>query len=399
MKRMLRVLLAVPLCCLSFPAFAQDPPAAGQPGPLAMFAEQHSDELCGNFASLPVDACREIIGITAESVSGGEFDFDELKARLKDKLLEPEILNSALTKAFSGRVPFGIKLKGFESDDDSADASLGVAYDANYNFLSRSYGGRGNWNKRVAVDFSATGNVAFKQSVNPNDFLDTKLTVDGSWSTAMPVQSEEYQRQLTNFALAWAQCDEDEPETQECRDARDAGYRMLDEATAYLNGFQYYEFGLDAGVESDQSFNAVQTKFSAFAFGQYEDWGTNSIIGALGLTPAARIAIDRVDPNKDTPRALAGDSSSFFRFSGEVSLWLPINVSSELPLVFTANYRYYRELGASDVISRAGLEDSALLTLSISGTNGIFVSYSSGELPLDAESDNVVELGWQYYFK
>ena len=49
------------------------------------------------------------------------------------------------------------------------------------------------------------------------------------------------------------------------------------------------------------------------------------------MTPAVRLGVDTIDPNNKTPRALAGDNTSYYRFSGEVSLWAPLTEISGTP--------------------------------------------------------------------
>ncbi|MDH3228884.1 MAG: hypothetical protein OEN55_03725 [Alphaproteobacteria bacterium] len=372
------------------PAFSQDSPPANPQ--VASLVETFGDAVCAGLELLPQESCKEVLTAATSSSANGAFD----AAALADKLKQPEILNSALSKAFGGSVPLGLEFKVFDSGD--GESSLGVAYDVQYDFLDASYGEGGKWNKRVAVEFDATGNVAFERTANPRDFLDTTLNLSASWSTALPQQDLAFGAKLTQLAVDTAICSDQEIETEQCRKTRQDAFAMFDQATRFLKGFQRYEFGFEGGIESDQEFDATQSKVGTFAFAQYDAWRRDSLLGTLKLFPAVRVSVDYVTPDDETPRALAGDDSSFYRFAGEVSLWRLLSELAGTPVVLTANYRYYAEIGASDLVRDAGLDDYGLVTVSLSGTNGVFVSYSSGELPLDTDHDNVVEIGWKVNF-
>ncbi len=188
----------------------------------------------------------------------------------------------------------------------------------------------------------------------------------------------------------------DEEVNEQCQAARTRGYALLDSTTDFLKSFQYHEFGLEVGYESDQQFEASQTALGAFVYSQYEAWSNSGFLGALNITPAVRLGIDQIDPNDETPRAMAGDDSSFLRASGEVSLWVPL--PTDQPLALTVSYRHYREISASSVVKDANLDSYNVRTIGLTGPFGLFVTYSSGQLPLDLHSDNVVALGWRTFF-
>lgn len=383
--------LSVLLTLLSANAVAQDAPLFDLRGLLDQAFAEESARLCESFAPMPVESCTSIIAAAKNSFAGESAD--GIKATLKEELTNPDFLNSALSKAFGGGLPLGLEFKAL--DGQNGDTVLGLAYAIDYEFASTDVSERSKWNRNYAFALNATGTVTENGDENPRNLLESKITAFGTYSTKIPQQSDEFGERLTAYALATALC-EGNPETQECQDAADKGFAMLDSTTEFLSAFQYYEFGLDAGLESDQDFDAQQTSLSAYLFGQYESWGNQSLLDILNVSPSARIGLDSIDPNDDTPRAIAGDSSSFYRFSGELSLWIPLQ--TRVPLALTFNYRYYKELGASSAVEDANLDSFNLRTVSLTGTNGIFASYSSGRLPLDMQNDNVLEIGWRTYF-
>jgi hypothetical protein len=347
---------------------------------------------CPRLEPLPEEACREILAAAAESTADSPVDLDALEEALKDELTKPDFLNSALAKVFGGEVPLGLEFK--ELDGENGEPALALSYAINYELARKGVTTDGAWNRSYALAFNATGTYTQDPLENPRNFLDTKLTAFGSRSTRIPEQSLEFGQQLTEAALRNVAC---EGETSpECEGAADEVFMLLDDTMGFLKAFRYQEFGLDAGLESDQEFDVKNRKFSAFYFSQYESWGSNSVLDLLNVTPAFRVGLDSIAPNSLTPRALAGDDSSYLRFAGEVSFWIPLG--ARVPLALTLNYRHYRELDPSDIVKNANLDSYDIRTLSLTGTNGLFVTYSSGRLPFDVQGDDVVALGWKTYF-
>jgi hypothetical protein len=48
-------------------------------------------------------------------------------------------------------------------------------------------------------------------------------------------------------------------------------------------------------------------------------------------------------------------------------------------------------------VKSLGLDDFSFYTIVLGGSQGVYVSYSDGRLPLDAASDQVFELGYQFH--
>lgn len=249
------------------------------------------------------------------------------------------------------------------------------------------------WNKYFELNFTATGTVVQNKGVNPRNYLDTKLTLAGRFTKRIPPRDVTFGTRLTNYAVTTAQCPD--PPDNDCLEARREGLAMFDSTVAFMRLFSSVRFGLDAGYESNQSFTVTQQKISGFVYGQVESWGSGSLLRMVN--PAVRLAVDRIVPGSETPRAMAGDDSDYHRASAEAWFWIPIGATGGAPLVLTFNFRRYRELGASDVVKAANLDSYTLRTLTLSGTNGSFVSYSSGWLPFD-QDDDVLALGWAMHF-
>ena len=359
--------------------------------------QQHSATICDKFSALPPESCTALVKAAAESASWDKVDKNALKEGLKEGFAQPQFLNSALNKAFGETPPIGLKFKSLDVED--GDNVLAVTFEYAHSINKKRIESKNGWNRSIATDFKATGTLTQDAAKNPHNFIEAKFTLNGNWFTDIPEHGEEFAKALSDLSLAAAQCGGGVTElTPENCKANEKGLNYLASTSEFLNSYQNYQLGVDLGYEADQEFKATQTKVSAFVFAQYEDWGDNSWLGALSVTPAVRLGVDTIDPNNKTPRALAGDNTSYYRFSGEVSLWAPLTEISGTPIVFTFNYRYYKELSPSEIVKNGNLDSYQFKTYSLSGTNGLFVSYSSGRLPFDRQTNNVVELGWQTHF-
>lgn len=350
---------------------------------------------------IPSTLCSEALACAAQSISGKGCDESTLKQTARQELKKPEFLNSALSNWMGQKTPFGFEFKTLDSEESGASV-LGLTYDIDRAFF------KGSEVKNTAKyiveregSFNASGTITNDSDKNPRNFLETKLTASQSYTTRIPVQSREFADQLTELVRAEAvACDYegDSPPT-ECLEATAASQAQFNTTSEFLTSFQYLKGGLEAGYESDQKFDATQSTLGIFLYAQYEDWGTHSWAGKFKVTPSLRLAVNRINPNDDTPRALAGDDSSYYRVSGDVSVWMPLGTLYDRILVFTANYRHYSELDPSSIVKDTRLDSYNLRTFSLSGPNGLFVSYSSGKLPFDQQSDDVVALGFKTYFK
>ncbi len=357
--------------------------------------EKNLDSTCDKFASLPEETCAELVTAGAKSSVGLNVDMDALKESIK----KPELLNSILLKAYGNKIPLSLEFKLLDSKD--GENVLGITYSIDYALLKKNSHGQGSWNERTELTFLASGTIANSSKRNPRNFLDTRLILSSAYTTRIPQQKIDFAEKLTDASFGAAQaCDNNTARFSEetCAKAREKALSLLDSSSDFLHAFQRYELGIDIGIESDQAFDASQTKYGIFTNGQYESWGANTLFGSLGLTPAFRLAVDGVNPGRETYRALVGDASLFYRIAAEISLWMPVGTYLNKKIVFALNYRNYSEISPSSIVKAAGLQAYSLWSISLSTPSGLFASYSSGELPLDQASDDVLELGWKTYF-
>lgn len=288
---------------------------------------------------------------------------------------------------------FEFKFKTLEAKN--GESVIGVSYEIEKNIkniIVDTAGGK--WNKSYSMGFNASGTVTQNKLENPRNFLNTTVEFNTIYYSKIERHSDEYADELDDLIKVLARCSEEKSNSSECQSARKKQKLIMQEISAY----NIFEFGFDAGYETDQSFSVKQEKISLVAFSHFDYFKEDSFLGATQIKPALLLSLDSIDPNEETPRAKAGDNSSYYRFSGEVSLSMPIDTESKVPLTLAYNYRYYDEISASQVVKDANLDSYHLRTWSLAAANGLFLSYSEGRLPFDLNDDNVVELGWATNF-
>lgn len=358
---------------------------------------KYKEDICKKLTPLPLESCENLIKAALDSQASGTYDKDKLTNAITDTLTgSPVYGNSALSAAFGNAIPLNLEFKTLESKD--GNSVLGLTYGIQKKLKNSFIAPSNQWVKSIDLDFNASGTLTQNKLENPRNFLDTKISGYLGYTTRIPIQTLDFGHKLTDYAFDALQCDAGDEETQECTKAKVSGLELLESTTSFLTSFQRYTFGLDAGYETDQSFTAKQEKISAFFFGQFESWGSTTFLSALNINPSFRVGLDSITPNADTPRAKAGDDSKFYRLSGEASFWIPLNNFKNIPVSLTFNYRYFKELNPSEIVKSNKLDSDRLSTWSLTGTNGLFASYSSGKLPFDIKNENVVELGWKTYF-
>lgn len=355
--------------------------------------EQKSEVICEKYKALPLLSCQALVKAAGMSVANMDVDDEALKSDMAKGFSNPEYLNTALYNAFGETVPLGLKFKFFDVED--SDSVVGLTFDINYGLKKTQLVPKNGWNRSYRADFKASGTVTQDAYKNPFNFIEASFNFSGNLYTDIPNMDDEYARMLGDFAFQAAQCAD---LTAENCPANAKGQALLDSTVQFLNSYQSYHVGFDLGYEAEQNFEAKQSRVRVYAFAQYEDWGDSGWLGAIDLTPSIRLGVDSINPNKETPRAIAGDDSSFYRLSGEASIWMPVAEYSGEQIVFTFSYRYYKELNPSEIVEEAGLDTYQIKTYGLTGSNGLFVTYVSGRLPFDQKSNNVIELGWQTHF-
>lgn len=359
----------------------------------SLFAQEQTknseEALCPS--ALDADTCKTIIkgltdGLRAKLNSTGDHE-QILKDMWSDKNLQVSILNSPFLSNRLETLPVDVTFKVIDIQD--GDSVLGMEFQYAKNISRTIYGNGGSREKSYGFDFSLDGTATQDDEKNPRNFINTKLSF--SFSNHPNFNEAKAVKSLTKNVFC---IEEENIEKLECG-------TLLADATAgffdQVGSTFYFDYGIDLTYEADQAFDAHNTLVSAFAIASYEDFRRDSFLGSNSIVPTVRIAVDTVEPS-NSPRVLAGDDSSYERFSGEFHLSVPLTKLLNIPYLFSFNYRIYEEIGASEIVEQAGLESYHLRTYSLSDPAGLVVSYSSGRLPFGLEEQQTIEIGFQTYF-
>ncbi len=310
---------------------------------------------------------------------------------------------------------FNVQFRTFQTADNPL-ASLGFTYDFNYDYAK--YTERNN--NRVANSFGLTakGNVAFKKQLNPVDFLETKAHYNYARFIGGVVTQQDTAifTELNNirFELAGMQ-DVQSKEAIELWE--ELGKKLV------MSNQYYYAFSTKFSFESNQDFTKKQfvpgisvdlgakawnTKKPLsylnifdypFAVLRYIT-GTDKTFTVYGSTiPTAQFTLDYVVPSDDTTRNnLTGNLNPYSRIKFETGFRTFITRIKKENIFFNANYRYYRELNAPEVIRKANLGNASYFIMALQTTSGFYFSYAKGKLPFDSKNDKIYSIGFSYAF-
>jgi hypothetical protein len=313
------------------------------------------------------------------------------------------------------------KFKAFEADA-ADDAALGFSYDYQKSVQSHALACSAKaCAQGLDLSLSAVGNVAFDSERNPNDFLETALSFAFFRSVGGVSQlSDRAFTQVQQLRAAFV--------AAKTADSEEAIIRQLQELVrpALTDQF-YWEAASDISLESDQNFDRKQLVYGVHALLEVKGWSDDSAFAKFNLLdypfaalraftgyescsgggsacfvprgtslPTVLVGIARVSPQDNDPRALVGEAADFDRLRIEASFRTPIARAGEDRLYISANYRYYKELDASAAVRSLGLDSFDYYTVVLGGSEGVYVSYTEGKLPLDVISDRVFELGYQF---
>ena len=353
-------------------------------------------ETCENY-NLPLVLCENFVNAFFDSISQAESedrlkDFqsilaEQVKANIKSQDMWVELANSSGLLGSKLDDSLFLELKVVDVEDADSVVGLDFSYENEFNRNYLADDENSSLASYWTLSVNASGFITQDAEENPRNFLEAKIGFLGGSYTKVPIQPDS----VTKAAYRFSQ----DIDNQQLRDDF---WALMDNVTKPLGGFTYLKYGIDFGFETDQEIDAKNSVISAFGFARYESWSKNSMLGSLGIVPSIRLAIDEVNPNAQTPRALAGDDSTYSRFSGQVALWMPLGQFTNQPYFVGFSYQTYRELSASDIVKNANLDAYHLRTFTVSTPSGIFASYSSGRLPFDLTSQQTVELGFKTYF-
>lgn len=308
-----------------------------------------------------------------------------------------------------------VDFKTFQNVDSTA-TSLGFSYDFGFDYAKFQEKGKQRISKSFGI--KARGNVAFNSGVNPTDFLETKFFGSHAHFIGGVIQQTD--------SAYFSKLNEIEDKLVFMDDLNSEKARALwNEFGEYMSlGNQYY-FSVNPqfGLESDQRFSKTQfTPGLQLGFGA-KAWNTSSALSYFNLLdypfallrrisgtdkrwtiygaslPTLQVGFDYVIPTQDTIREqLLGNLSPFPRLRLESGFKTFVTRVAKENIFFSANFRYYKELGSSAEIRLANLDEHTYLVMALQSTTGFYVSFATGKLPFDSINDEVYALGFNYKF-
>lgn len=361
-----------------------------------------------------VEYVSSIISVSKDSLE------KEVSKIYSDILNNTETLNKTLDNyiteesGISFLKNLNIKFKTFSVKGDSNSAALGLSYSFNKDIQKNLFNQKSASSTGISFAITAAGNIAFDKEVNPYNFLDTKISFHLFHSQGGAVQVSDATATLLNSL-------EDELINMTNQDSLDNS-PLWKEFVAIVSKnltTQYYtDFSLKAALESNQDFSQKQYVYGAQLGFDLKAWNPNSTLANLNIfdwpfavirvltgfdkylsprgstIPTILLGLDQVNPSDDPFRDMIDNNSSFPRFRAEVSFKTPISESA----FFVSNFRYYKEIDASSEIRMANIDEFVFFSFTLTLSNGLYISYTTGRLPLDFADDQVYALGFQYNF-
>jgi hypothetical protein len=309
-----------------------------------------------------------------------------------------------------------LQFKTFQTEDNSI-TTLGLSYDFSFdwaNFKDTSINRRAQ-----ALGLEAKGNIAFDKSLNPNDFLESNVNYSFSWFYGGVIRNS-YSKIYTELNAI-----EDKLVTYEDPSSPEA-LKLWDEFDEKLKRSNQYYFSVEPkfGFESNQSFSKTQFAPGLKLNLGAKAWSNSSPLSKLnffdypfalirvitkadkkftpyGATiPTVQFGLDYVVPQNDTIReTLVGNLDPFLRTKLEVSFRTYVSKIKDQRIFFNANFRFYQELSAIEVVENANLANNTYFVMALQSSSGFYVSYANGSLPFDAKDDEVYSIGFNYKFK
>jgi len=345
---------------------------------------------------------------------------DALSALLKDT----ENLNTALEFLLSQDAKWALlkdlhlRFKSFKAVEADSFSALGMSYcwskDIKQTLLSNASTGMTG----ISLQAQAEGNIAFDDEINPVDFLESSLSFHFFRSHGGAISTDnETKTRLNELSFELAGITD-----QVQLDQSPLMQELLDIHFAHMTTQYYLDLSVHGNLESNQAFTeknyvlGAQLGFDLKAWNPHStlaewnvfDWpfalvrwmtGMDAKPTPRGLSfPTVLCGLDYIEPDHDAFRAAVGDSSEYLRFNAETAFKTFVARTSGSTLFFEADLRYYRELGPSDVVKTADLEDYLYFTAALVSTKGFYTGYTHGRLPFDNHSDELYEVGFIFDF-
>ena len=152
----------------------------------------------------------------------------------------------------------------------------------------------------------------------------------------------------------------------------------------------------------------VQLKAGAFASIETTQDGNdkNALFGLSGTYSkfnnifekdifAIQLRISTVDPSDDEKRSTIAPNKDHYQ-RADIEILYTYNIGTETLKTLEINYKGFYEIDPPEQIIDAGIEKHRLATYRLGLKNGMFLAYSSGELPFNEQDNQIYTIGFDY---
>lgn len=290
----------------------------------------------------------------------------------------------------------------FEPTDPNRTGSLGISYEVAYSIklndpLAVSSSTPGLIPDRLNfynLDLFSKGNVPFKKDFLIADFIETGL--DAGWEyakigTPSACDDDSCARQNASFLIKLAANYQYEADS-------DFGQKQH----AYgMKSRIVFKPGTDSMLRYFNPLEWIPSLVKAATNGAVTDGAKIAALRPFDepYWPSFAIAVEQVAPKDDNKRKLIDPALDPYE-RARLDLSYSSTVFKVKDDVFRVSFtwRYFKEISASSEIKNAGLDKFSYWTAAIHTPKDLVVSYSRGELPFDARSEEVFKIGWNYKF-
>jgi hypothetical protein len=373
----------------------------------AQISDKHITKLTNHLKSLNKDddAIKEIIN--------GIIDSPELYNDVWKILVDNTIKSDSVKWKYLDDL--NLKFKTFQTDDNSS-ATLGLSYDFNFDWANFKDTNDGRMSQTFGLD--AKGNIAFDESLNPNDFLESNVNYNFTWFFGGVIKNSDpiIFNELNAIEVNLVKYD-DPTSPGALKLWNDFGQKLK------LSNQYYFSVEPKFGFESNQDFSKTQFAPGLKLNLGAKAWSNSSTLSKLNIfdypfalirlitkvdkkftpygatIPTIQFGLDYVLPQNDTIReALISNLDPFLRTKIEASFRTYVSKIKDQKIFFNANFRYYQELSAEEVVENANLVNNTYFVMALQSSSGFYVSYANGSLPFDTKDDRVYSIGFNYKF-
>ncbi|MCF8241454.1 MAG: hypothetical protein K9J16_08695 [Melioribacteraceae bacterium] len=355
----------------------------------------------------------EISAVTSNPESFKKEIFENIKRTLNDPATLNFVLKEITGTGSSASIlkDLNIKFNTFEYSDTS---SIGLAYDFNKVIKENTLAADANDKTGIAFNLSSSGSIVLTKHPNPFDYTKSNLSFHfyKSIGGAVAITDEQVIKKNELEAELVEYTDIDELNKSK------AWKEYLEIVTSNLTDQFYFDFSLNAAIESNQKFTLKNYAYGAKLGIDVKAWNQESTLANLNIfdwpfavvrwltgtedniyprgstIPTLLVKLDYVDPQKDPWRESMSGLKMYPRLGFEAAFKTLAAETGGEPVYFSANLRYFKELDSPAAIKHINMDEQFYFTFALTQQRGLYISYTTGKLPLDQQTNDVYEIGW-----